>query len=76
MENVKVICGEKLRLIANGLTADDKKKAEVVLDYSRQTISDYLKGEVKKVDVAMSLIDFFSPIVTERISKLKNLQIA
>ncbi len=69
--DLKEICAEKLKILATGLTAADKKRAEEELNLSRQTIADYLKGKVAKIDVAMSLIEFFAPIVSNRISKLQ-----
>lgn len=69
--NAKELCSQKLKDLKSFITPKDKLSAKEQLNYSRQTIDSYLNGAVNKVDVAMDLIDFFEPIVGNRLSRLQ-----
>jgi hypothetical protein len=69
--NLKQVYSEKLKTLKDGLTPADKQKCITELNYCRQTIEDYLKGNVNKVSTAEDLINFFNPIVMQRLSKLQ-----
>jgi hypothetical protein len=63
------ICAEKLKGISKGVFADDRKAAMVEFDISYVTLWRYLKGDVKNVNLGVSLHTFLN----ERIENRKEL---
>lgn len=70
--DIKTLCAERLLELRKYVTPKDKQSCREIKNYSRQTIDDYLKGNVNKIDTAMDLIEFFSPIVSKRLTKIQN----
>jgi hypothetical protein len=69
--DIKELCAQRLKDLRQFITTKDKQKAISDKNYSRQTVDDYLKGNVKKADIALDLIDFFEPIVKTRLHNIK-----
>jgi len=61
----------RLKKLAETMTAADKQDALVHCKISRPTLDKYLSGCVVRVDTATSLIEFFTSRTNQKIKDLK-----
>lgn len=74
MENLKDLLKNKMITIADGLTVEDKEDGIKNIPLSQPTLYRYLKGEVKKIEIAQLIVDFYQKRIEERINNLKSLR--
>lgn len=69
--NLKAVCQKELIELLPNITASDKEEACKKTNTSRPTLDRYLKGEIKNLDRAIKIINFFKGKVKARVSQLK-----
>jgi len=58
--------GRELKSISEEVTAEDRQMFTDEYGYKRSTISDYIRGHVYNIDVAMKMLLFFRSRIAER----------
>lgn len=74
MENIKDILANKLSVISNSVSVQEKEDAMQTVGMSRPTLDKYLSGDsgnISKVDVATELLQFLQEKVKQRIEKIR-----
>lgn len=59
-------CSNRLKALAEFVTAEDRKSAESEFNVHYATVHRYLKGEVKNLDFGVRLYDFLNKRIQER----------
>lgn len=62
---------KKLKTLDANITGQDKLDACRELPVSRPTLDKYLDGEVADVEKAVSIIEFFSHRITDRLKRIQ-----
>lgn len=74
--DLKKAYSKKLEDMKPYVTGAEIKEAASKFEHSRTTIYRYLDGEVGRIDVAEKLINYFSPLVKQRIGFVKKVKAA
>jgi len=69
--DLKTECSQRLQYLLQNIGPTDIKAAVRDSGYSRVTIDKYLKGNVKNIDTALKLIDFFTLRMDIKIKQLQ-----
>jgi hypothetical protein len=69
-DKMKKEMAEKLKAVAPSVTVEDRKEACVKFLKSHATISHYLSGDVRNMDLGLSLLEFFHGRINERGERL------
>ena len=64
--------GRELKALAEEITAEDKQRFMAEYDYRKSTVSDYIRGYVYNIDVAMKMLLFFRARIAERERLIEN----
>jgi predicted secreted protein len=68
--DIKKKCSDGLRSIAANLTTHDKRDAAIKLGVHKNTVHNYLRGEVGDVDTGLKMLEFFNKRLSNRIEKM------
>jgi hypothetical protein len=74
MENLKEILANKLLVVSDNVSVQEKEDAMISLGISRPTLDKYLSGDsekISKVDTATELLQFLQEKVRQRIEKIR-----
>lgn len=71
MENIVELLKEKLITLSTSVTPAEKVEAEAEVGLSKPTVDKYLAGDIRKIETATKLVQFFSKKVQERIEKIR-----
>ena len=73
MENVRELLAQKLIDLSDGITAEEKLQAMDCVGISRPTLDKYLTGDIGKIDIATSLLEFLKKTVQARIDLIRTI---
>jgi predicted site-specific integrase-resolvase len=74
MENLKEILANKLLVVSDNVSVQEKEEAMETLGISRPTLDKYLSGDIEKiskVETATELLQFLQEKVRQRIEKIR-----
>jgi hypothetical protein len=69
-QDLKKASAKRIKELQRNVTGQDKTEACATLRISRPTLDKYLKGDISKVDTAISIVEFFEHKIKERITRL------